>query len=73
MPRQRPNLKARLDALRRAEPAAAGALTLMLDAETHRRLKQLAQGEGLRLEVYAAAVLSDHVEATLGDGDDEAG
>ena len=72
MPRKRPNLKARLDTLRGTEntdPASTIALTLRLDADLHRMLKQLAQGEEVRLEYYAVAVLNEHVEVALGSDD----
>lgn len=70
MPRKRPNLKARLDALRgQAEPTASLTLTLQLDANLHAALKGLARGEGVRLETYVAAVLAEHTEHALGDGE----
>ena len=76
MPRKRPNLKARLDNLRaemQPEPPPQIKVTLRLDEDLHRMLKQLAQSEEVRLECYAVEVLNEHVGVALGGDDDREG
>lgn len=74
MPRKRPNLKHRLEALRGdvpSEPPAQVKVTLTLDNDLHRLLNELAGEQGMRLESYIGAVLDARVEKTHGGGDEQ--